>query len=181
MLLLKTHFEKVLFFLKLEGVFLAASALIAYCKLPAYLPQAFDYSFSTHPKYNEIPALKARGWEMKEENKLLFSCLEVAAAKNNTDSSGATSVTSSHAPSSAMLTALRFYLAEGAPQQINEQKKSEGKYRLQEVGEGPPGRPGWTQTNRSKQMLHNHNFSKIILAIQGNHGSPKAFNQSIFL
>lgn len=118
---------------------------------------------------------------MKEENKLLFSCLEVAAAKNNTDSSGAMSVTSSHAPSSATLTALHFYLEEGAPQQINEQKKSEGQHQLQEVGKGSPGRPGWTQTNRSKQMLHNHNFSKIILAIQGNLGSPKAFNQSTFL
>lgn len=71
---------------------------MSYCKLPVYLQQAVDYSFSTHPKYNEIPALKGRGCEMKEENKLLFSCLEVAVAKNNTDSSGATSVTSSHAP-----------------------------------------------------------------------------------
>lgn len=52
---------------------------------------------------------------MKEENKLLFSCLEVAAAKSNTDSSGATSVTSSHAPSYTTLTALRFYLEHGAP------------------------------------------------------------------
>lgn len=47
---------------------------------------------------------------MKEENKLLFSCLEVASAKNSTDSSGATSITNGHTPSYTTLTALRFYL-----------------------------------------------------------------------
>lgn len=101
---------------------------------------------------------------MKEENKLLFSCLEVAAAKTNTDFSGATSVTSSHAPSDATLTALRFYLERGGrgggPQSRQEQMKSEGQHRLQEVGEASPGRPGWTPTNRSKQMLHNRNIFK---------------------
>ena len=156
MLLLKTHFEKVLFFFKPPGLFLAASAFIAYCKLPVYLSQVFDYSFSTHPKYNEIPALDAGGCEMKEENMRLFSCLGTAAAKNNTDSSGATSVTSSHAPSYATLTALRFYLERGAPPWIKGQMKHEGQRRLQQLGEGSPGRPSWTRTNRSKQMLHNH-------------------------
>lgn len=32
------------------------------------MPQAFAYSFSTHQKYNEIPALKAGNCKMKEEN-----------------------------------------------------------------------------------------------------------------
>lgn len=95
---------------------------------------------------------------MKEENKLLFSCLEVAAANNNTDSSGAVSVTSSHTLSYAMLTALCFYLEYGFSPQINEQVKSEGQQWLQKVREGFPGRPDWTQTNGNEQLLHNHNF-----------------------
>lgn len=95
---------------------------------------------------------------MKEENKLLFSCLEVAAANNNTDSSGAISVTSSHTLSYAMLTALCFYLEYGFSLQINEQVKSEGQQGLQKVREGFPGRPDWTQTNGNEQLLHNHNF-----------------------
>ncbi|XP_014798491.1 PREDICTED: platelet-derived growth factor C [Calidris pugnax] len=90
---------------------------------------------------------------MKEENKLLFSCLEVAAAKTNTDSSGATSVTSSHAPSDAALTASLFYFEQGAPQPVQQQMKSEGQRWPQEVGEGSPGRPANPELEEDQDLL----------------------------
>lgn len=83
----------------------------------------------------------------------------MTVAKNHPDSSGAMSVVSSHTPS-CTITAWCVYSELGYPWQIKELTKSEGQHRLEEVTEGFP----WM--NRSKQMLHNHNFSKIILTTQ---------------